>query len=195
MRKCICIHNFDDMFIKGQEYHYEQGRRFVCVVPNLNDHEARGFTYANFIAFFKPSNVLDRDESVELTTMVKIEDDGYLLLQKKTKGNYKGYVFPGGHVEPRESIVECAIRETKEETGLDIINPILCGVKQFQTKTGRYLVFLFSAITYGGELKDSPEGKMAWFSRKEIDRLDTVDDFNEILEVFDDRRISEYIAN
>ena len=39
-----------------------------------------------------------------------------LLYQKK----YNDFSFPKGHVEDCETLEECAIRETKEETGLDI---------------------------------------------------------------------------
>lgn len=38
----------------------------------------------------------------------------------------------------------------KEETGLTITNPRLCGVKYFPVDEGRYIVFLFETIQYEG---------------------------------------------
>lgn len=58
---------------------------------------------------------------VELTSMVMIQDKttGKVLVQERVK-SWKGLSFPGGHVNQGESIVDSAIREIKEETGLDI---------------------------------------------------------------------------
>lgn len=58
---------------------------------------------------------------VELTSMVMIQDKttGKVLVQERVK-SWKGLSFSGGHVNQGESIVDSAIREIKEETGLDI---------------------------------------------------------------------------
>ena len=56
-----------------------------------------------------------------------------MLVQEKT--GTKGLVFPGGHVEEGESLLESVIREMKEETGLTIKNPIACVLKIGYRKT------------------------------------------------------------
>jgi ADP-ribose pyrophosphatase YjhB (NUDIX family) len=52
-------------------------------------------------------------------------------LQNRLKNDWKGLTLPGGYIEKNESIIDAVIREMKEETGLDIQNPRLCGIKQF----------------------------------------------------------------
>ena len=66
---------------------------------------------------------------VELTNMVMVQDKttGKVLVQERRK-SWKGLSFPGGHVDEAESFVDSAVREIKEETGLDIKNLKSCGV-------------------------------------------------------------------
>ena len=103
-----------------------------------------------------------RTENAELTVLCLIQDGNKMLLQNRGKEDWKGYTFTGGHVEAGESFVDAVTREMKEETGLDIINPRLVGVKQFPIPNGRYIVFLFKATEFEGTVVSSDEGEMEW---------------------------------
>ena len=81
---------------------------------------------------------MSRTEIVELTVLCLISNGNKVLLQNRIKDDWKGYTLPGGHVEPGESFVDAVIREMKEETGLEISNPKLVGVKQFPIKVISY---------------------------------------------------------
>ncbi|MDY6207436.1 MAG: 8-oxo-dGTP diphosphatase [Oscillospiraceae bacterium] len=109
-----------------------------------------------------------RTENVELTVLCLIHKDEEYLLQNRIKNDWKGYTLPGGHIELGESIVDAVVREMKEETGLTIFNPHLCGVKQFPIENGRYIVFLFETNQFEGELRSSDEGKMYWVKKSEL---------------------------
>ena len=74
---------------------------------------------------------MSRTETSELTVLCLIHDTDRYLLQNRVRYDWKGYTLPGGHVEPGESIVDAVVREMKEETGLTIRTPKLCGIKQF----------------------------------------------------------------
>ena len=71
-------------------------------------------------------------ETTELMNICMIYDNnGNVLMQNRRKKSWPGVTFPGGHVEPWEALVPSVIREIKEETGLDIENVKLCGVKEW----------------------------------------------------------------
>lgn len=92
--------------------------------------------------------------------MVKAENKN-VLVQERIGGKWEGIAFPGGHVEAGESFVGSVIREVFEESGYTIENPQLCGIKQFPTDNGaRYVILLFKANRFHGELKSSDEGKV-----------------------------------
>lgn len=105
-----------------------------------------------------------------------------------------GLTFPGGHVEKAESFVCAAIREVFEETGLTISEPKLCGVKQFQTNLDeRYVVFLFKTNKFEGQLRSSEEGQMKWIKREDSLNYKLVDDFFDLLKVFDSENLNEFM--
>ena len=64
-----------------------------------------------------------------LSNMCMIYKDDEILVINRTKKDWPGISFPGGHVEENETLEESVIREMKEETGLNIKNPILCDIK------------------------------------------------------------------
>lgn len=135
---------------------------------------------------------MGRTEQVELTTLCLIHKGDRYLLQDRIKADWKGFTLPGGHVEPGESIVDSVIREMKEETGLTIRKPKLCGIKQFPIEGGRYIVFLFRTEEFEGELISSEEGKMHWVDKEDLLKVNLVNDLRELLDVMLEDQLTEF---
>ena len=133
-----------------------------------------------------------RTEQVELTVLCLVRRGEEILLQNRVKADWRGYALPGGHVEPGESIVDAVVREMREETGLTILEPKLCGVKQFPIEQGRYIVFLFQTDRFEGTLRSSDEGAMEWISRNRLAEYLTVDDLEELLQVMESEQLTEF---
>ena len=74
------------------------------------------------------------------------------LMIRHQRGINKGCInFPGGKKEEGETMEECVRRETLEETGLTIENPVQVGYVEFPTMN--FYVHIFKSTTYSGTIK------------------------------------------
>lgn len=137
---------------------------------------------------------MSRAESAVFTNMCMIYDDqGNILVQNRKNPDWPGVTFPGGHVEKGESFVESVIREVKEETGLDIQNPQLCGSKQFQDEEdNRYVVLFYKTNRFSGDLISSDEGEVFWIPRSELKNYRLSVDFMDMVTIFESDELSEF---
>ena len=107
----------------------------------------------------------------KLMTVSVYHTDKKILLALKKKGlgtgRYNGF---GGKVEKGESIKESAIRETKEEGGIDVIKIKRMGVVEAESTEREeiLIVYIFKIIKFSGEPKESDEMKPKWFNINKI---------------------------
>lgn len=136
---------------------------------------------------------MNRNTPVELTNMCMIYDNnGNVLVEEKIGKNYHGLIFPGGHVEINEPIVDSVIREIYEETGLAISNLKLCGIKDWFKENGdRYIVFLYKTNTFSGNIRSSSEGDVFWMSLEELKEKEPFWHMDKMLNLFCENEFSE----
>lgn len=137
-------------------------------------------------------------EKVILTNMCMVYDKNAdaVVLENRVK-SWPGLAFPGGHVEKGEALVPSVIREIKEETGLDITNVKLVGVRDwYDVRTNeRTVVFLFATSTYQGTLIDgTEEGKVMWVKRETLKDLEFAHGFKDQLDLFFKGSFTEVFA-
>jgi len=95
-------------------------------------------------------------------TIVLNEHNELLII----KGPSRGWEMPEGVVEEGESLKDAAVRETKEESGIDIEVIEFCGV--FQNVSECICNTLFLGRPIGGELTTTPESLEVGFFPIEV---------------------------
>ncbi|MBR5755120.1 MAG: 8-oxo-dGTP diphosphatase [Erysipelotrichaceae bacterium] len=137
---------------------------------------------------------MDRTQRCILTNICLVYDGERILVVDRKKKDWPGLTFPGGHVEKDEDFNASVIREVKEETGLTIRNPILCGIEEFKTeKEDRYIMLYYKTDKFKGKLKKSDEGDVFWINRDELDSYKLSLDLKRILKVMESDNLSEII--
>mgnify|MGYP004592731029 CR=1 FL=1 len=111
-----------------------------------------------------------------LTTLCYLEQNGcYLMLHRVSKAhdpNKDKWIGVGGKFEEGESPEECALRETKEETGLTLTNYRYRGVVTFVCPPWESeQMHLFTADGFTGTLTACDEGVLEWVPKTQIYRL------------------------
>jgi 8-oxo-dGTP pyrophosphatase MutT (NUDIX family) len=124
--------------------------------------------------------------------VIVVDAMGRILLERRSDNGLWG--LPGGAIHPGESVREAALREVKEETGLDIRITSLLGV--YSEPTGRIVTYpdngdvvhlvdiVFTAEFFSGKLAVSQESlELSFFSPEALPRavvppaLQPIDDF------------------
>ena len=137
---------------------------------------------------------MEKTQKCILTNICLVYKDNQILVLDRKKKDWPGLTFPGGHVEKDENFVSSVIREVKEETGLRIKKPILCGIEEFKTEQeDRYLMFYYKTNNFSGKIKSSKEGEVFWINRDDLNKYKLSLDLKRILKVMESDELSEII--
>ena len=117
---------------------------------------------------------------------------------QENKDSKKGkWNMPAGKLEDTESVIEAAIRETKEETNVDIKIKGLLAIQETISSMGQLIILYFVGEYISGDIKYNEEeiADVKWMTVDEIKSLDKKDirggeTIDEILALAEKRPIS-----
>lgn len=97
-----------------------------------------------------------------------IEQDGKILLIDRSDG--LGYTIPGGIVRHKETVEECVLRETREETGFSVKITGFVGVYSAPDRDPRFraIALAYKGSIVEGALRGSGEGAPCWRAPDEV---------------------------
>ena len=134
----------------------------------------------------------NRIEKVCFMNMCMIRDKkGNVLALDKVNDSYTGTTFPGGHVEQNEIFQESVIREVREETGLTIEGPKLCGLYHWHKSGVHYVIMLYKAEKFNGELTSSEEGRVYWIPLEELKNKELASGMEYVLQILESNQVNE----
>ena len=110
-----------------------------------------------------------------IVAQVYVKKDNKILMVQENKEGIKGkWNMPAGKLEDGESIIEAAIRETKEETNLKVSIKGLIAIQETISSLGQLVILYFLGEYVSGTIKyDKKEiSDVKWMSEKEILSLD-----------------------
>ncbi len=139
----------------------------------------------NYIVYLRKM-VGDSKVLLLATSVIITNEANEVLLQKRSDNGLWG--LPGGLLELDERISDCAIREVKEETNLDVEltgfigvfnNPLMRWRKRDEA---RVVAFAFAARVVGGTLRvnDAESTAMAYFPHDKLPQLHAPDNLEAI---------------
>jgi ADP-ribose pyrophosphatase YjhB (NUDIX family) len=107
------------------------------------------------------------DPKIAVGTIIRLASDGLVLCRRAIDPGYGKWVFPGGYVDRGETLTAAAIREAREECGLDVR---LDGLVNIYSYTGRTpVIVVYAATALGGSLApDDEQLELGEFTRETI---------------------------
>jgi ADP-ribose pyrophosphatase YjhB (NUDIX family) len=101
------------------------------------------------------------DPKVAVGTIIRDERDHVVLVRRAIEPGYGKWVFPGGYVDRGEEVQAAALREAREETGLDIRLDRLLNIYSYAGRAP--IIIVYAATMIGGCLACDDEGLEADF--------------------------------
>jgi 8-oxo-dGTP diphosphatase len=95
------------------------------------------------------------DPKIAVGTIIRAHSGRIVLVRRAIDPGYGKWVFPGGYVDRGESLTAAAVREAREESGLDVR---LEGLVNIYSYPGRSpVIVVYAATALGGELSIDDE--------------------------------------
>lgn len=106
-------------------------------------------------------------KEASLSIIEDVKNHKFLMIKHQRGINEGCMNFPGGKKEPNETMEDCVIRETFEETGLKIENPVQVGYIEFPTK--EFYVYVYKSTKFSGHLHEkADEVTLYWVDEDKI---------------------------
>lgn len=96
------------------------------------------------------------DPKIAVGTIIRVADGRIVLVKRAIEPGYGKWVFPGGYVDRGEEVTLAAVREAREEAGLDVRLDHLINIYSYPGKAP--VIIVYAATMISGELAVDDEG-------------------------------------
>ncbi|MFF4290372.1 NUDIX hydrolase [Streptomyces sp. NPDC001633] len=109
------------------------------------------------------------DERPGIAAAIIVHEGRVLMVRRRVSEGKLSWQFPAGEVEPGETREDAAVRETKEETGLNVSSVELLG-ERVHPATGRLMSYTACEVRSGtAYVADTEElAELAWVAHDQI---------------------------